>query len=497
MTAAGIGGRAMTTDAAATLLADAAELLRAVRRQAGPAGNRPLAELEQRARRPLQVAVGGPVSAGKSTLINALLGCRLAPVRPGETAQVTTVYRQAPPGSPPRAWLITTGGRHHVPLEDDGRIPVLPAGPEVLRVEAEVDADALTGLDLVDTPGLYSADEAGPSARGRRALLGRDSEVIVFVLAETPSAKEAGTLTVLRSRLPEMMRGCGLLAVLNKADRYGGPFSGATAMVAAARTQLGPEPPEVVAVSARLAEAALPTGLDDRSLDLLEKLAAARPNAPSGLNSVLVRALSGATVAEAERLIRALGPDGVGVAVERLVAGCDRAGLRRDLRARSGVPRLVEVMRTRFLGRATLLKAVRLLADLQDLLVDPAFGAPGVRGALAARAEGLLGRPVLDDLRAWQAVDGLGAPHGLGPVSRRDAVRLLSAATPAGRLGLPDRSPVAERRRRLAAEQRRWATVAARGQALDRTEAELVGAVRRTLATLLHDLDDLDEGKPA
>jgi hypothetical protein len=483
----------MTTGAAGALLADAADLLRAVRRQAGPAWDRPLTELERRTRRPLQVAIGGPVSAGKSTLINALLGRCVAPVRAAETAQVTTIYRQASPGSPTRAWQITTAGRHRVPLTADGRIPVLPIRREVLRIEAEVDAEALAAFDLVDTPGLYSADAEGPSERGRRSLLGRDGEVTVYLLAEAPSEKVADTITLLRSRLPEVIRSRGVLAVRNlKAEQEGGPLAGAAAVLADTRAKLGTV--EVVAVRALLAQAAAigSLGLDGRTLELLEKLTAA---GPAETDAIRIRALTGATKAEVEHLMQVLGPYGIGVAVERLTAGRDRAGLFRDLSVRSGVPRLVETMHARFLGHAELIKAVRLLTDLIEVVSDPAFGPPGVRASLAAEAEHLLGRPVLHELREWQAADGLrGAPQpgGLGPVSRRDAVRRLSGPTPAARLGLAGNAPAAQLHGRVAAEQRRWAAVAARRQALGHAEAEAVSAVQRTLAGLLHDLTEED-----
>ncbi|WP_432830691.1 GTPase [Dactylosporangium sp. CA-092794] len=472
------------------LLADAADLLRAVRRQAGPLWDRPLTELERRTRRPLQVAIGGPVSAGKSTLINALLGRCVAPVRARETAQVTTVYRQAPPGSPTRAWQITTSGRHRVPLTADGRIPVLPIAPELLRIEAEVDAESLTGLDLVDTPGLYSADAAGPSERGRRSLLGRDGEVTVYLLAEAPKGKNADTIALLRSRLPESIRSRGLIAVRSKADQHGGPLAGAAAMIADTRAKL--DGIEVVAVSALLGQAAAAgsLGLDDRSLELIEKLAAAPE--PAEPDAIRIRRMTGATRDEADRLIDVLGAYGVGVAAERVAAGRDRAGTLKDLRVRSGVPRLVETMRARWLGHADLIKAVRLLTDLVEVVTDPAFGSPpGVRASLAAEAERLLGRPVLHELHEWQAADGLraaGRPGGLGPVSRRDAVRLLTGPTPAARLGLAADAANADLYDRIAAEQRRWAAIAARRQALGDAEADAVDAVRRTLAGLLHDL---------
>ncbi|MGH9208430.1 MAG: dynamin family protein, partial [Acidimicrobiales bacterium] len=44
---------------------------------------------------PLRVAVAGKVKAGKSTLLNALVGEQIAPTDAGECTQVVTWYRDA------------------------------------------------------------------------------------------------------------------------------------------------------------------------------------------------------------------------------------------------------------------------------------------------------------------------------------------------------------------------------------------------------------------
>src|SRR5690242_12571936 len=59
-----------------------------------PAGTAPVrAALSE----PLCVAVAGRVSAGKSTLVNALLGRRIAATGAGETTRVTATYRHGTP----------------------------------------------------------------------------------------------------------------------------------------------------------------------------------------------------------------------------------------------------------------------------------------------------------------------------------------------------------------------------------------------------------------
>src|SRR5690606_31682359 len=56
------------------------------------AGHR-LAELARRLDEPLRVAVAGRIKAGKSTLLNALIGEQLAPTDAGECTRIVTWYR--------------------------------------------------------------------------------------------------------------------------------------------------------------------------------------------------------------------------------------------------------------------------------------------------------------------------------------------------------------------------------------------------------------------
>src|SRR5947209_3623424 len=55
-----------------------------------------VAVIEQRLREPLRVAIAGKVKAGKSTLLNALIGEQLAPTDAGECTRVITWYQDGP-----------------------------------------------------------------------------------------------------------------------------------------------------------------------------------------------------------------------------------------------------------------------------------------------------------------------------------------------------------------------------------------------------------------
>ena len=70
---------------------------------------------------PLRVAIAGKVKAGKSTLLNALVGEQIAPTDAGECTRVVTWYRDA---TSPRVTLMPLNGApRQLPLtRTDGRL---------------------------------------------------------------------------------------------------------------------------------------------------------------------------------------------------------------------------------------------------------------------------------------------------------------------------------------------------------------------------------------
>ena len=66
---------------------------------------RAIDETRERLHQPLRVAIAGRVKAGKSTLLNALIGERLAPTDAGECTTIPTWYRWGP------YYQVTASGR--------------------------------------------------------------------------------------------------------------------------------------------------------------------------------------------------------------------------------------------------------------------------------------------------------------------------------------------------------------------------------------------------
>src|SRR3989442_6866942 len=80
---------------------------------------------------PLRVAVAGPIKAGKSTLVNALLGERRSRTGHGECTMVVTWFRRG--DSEHGLIKLVDGDERPLRLEADGMVPeALGAGPEAI-----------------------------------------------------------------------------------------------------------------------------------------------------------------------------------------------------------------------------------------------------------------------------------------------------------------------------------------------------------------------------
>ena len=120
---------------------------------------------------PLRVAIAGKVKAGKSTLLNALLGEELASTDAGECTRIVTWYVRGdapevlvrPRGAPTETrFFRRNGGAIEVDLGDW-------AADDLDALEVRWPTERLRGLTLVDTPGIASI-RADISARTHRLL---------------------------------------------------------------------------------------------------------------------------------------------------------------------------------------------------------------------------------------------------------------------------------------------------------------------------------------
>src|SRR3712207_716768 len=126
----------------------------------GPDAGGQVRQVRQRLDAPLTVAIAGRLKAGKSTLVNALIGRRVAPTAVGECTRVVTRFRYGPAD---RVDVVRRDGtRRSLPLDEHGMVPQrlgVPAA-RAAYVDVTLTSANLRDLAVVDTPGLASADAA-------------------------------------------------------------------------------------------------------------------------------------------------------------------------------------------------------------------------------------------------------------------------------------------------------------------------------------------------
>jgi hypothetical protein len=99
----------------------------------------------------------------KSTLVNALIGRRVAPTHVGECTRLVTRFQY---GTVDRVEVVFTSGHTQVlPFAADGMIPAeLGVNiDEVSHIEAYLTNAVLQAMTVIDTPGLGSLDAASVS----------------------------------------------------------------------------------------------------------------------------------------------------------------------------------------------------------------------------------------------------------------------------------------------------------------------------------------------
>ncbi|BEP13960.1 50S ribosome-binding GTPase [Acidothermaceae bacterium B102] len=434
-----------------SLLADAGEAY------AGTPWERRFQAEERHLEGALRVAIAGTVKAGKSTLLNALVGQPVAATDAGECTRVITeyIYGQraeawgvlaAEPGAVVQSPVLLDVAQTDVDLRIDLRSR---RAEDFSRLLVTVPNPALIGLTVIDTPGMSSLTrQLGVNAR--RFLTGADDSAdrpdAVLYLMRQLHLTDASFLEAFRDPVARDVPPVNALGILSRADEVGGGRDDALAMAAsiasryAREDQLRPYVQTVVPVAGLLATCA--STLSESDYDDLSSLADLPASVTDGMLLSGDRFIAGrrfVPVAQDRRLqlMERLGLYGIRWALPEL-RSTGRLGLpafRQQLADHSGLTHLREVLRAQILERRDVLKA-----DAALRLVQRATSSTAVPGSarIASQSEKL--RLGIADFQQLQLLNDLRQGALEADLATRAALeRLLGSdgGSVAARLGAP------------------------------------------------------------
>lgn len=436
-----------------TAASDAAALVRAASELYidDPVAMQVLSDLDRRLREPLRLALAGMVKAGKSTLLNAMLGERLAPTDAGECTRIVTWYRYS--ATPSITIHPHEGAPRRMPIRrEEGRL-ILELGdisPEdAAWIEVGWPSTGLRSLILIDTPGIASLSK-DVSARSTEFLVPdtepSSADAIVYLMRHL-HASDLKFLESFRDTAAGSSATVNAVAVLSRADEIGsGRIDALLSAGKVARRyetdgELSALSLGVVAVAGLLAESARTLREDEFSA--FKELAALDRKARERLLVSADRFVretdsTSLTVDVRTGLIARFGIFGVRLASSLVRTGInDSSQLSEQLLQQSGLLELQQFIQMQFRERAHALKMRGVLDALQALVRErPREGAEEITGGVerifasahALRELALLARARSFDL-PLNATDSAEAEQIIGGSGPSAAARLGLAPT--------------------------------------------------------------------
>lgn len=332
-----------------------------------------------RLNQPIRIALAGTLKAGKSTLVNALVGENIAPTDATEATRIVTWFRHGPI---PKVTANHVGGRRsNVPIARDGGLTFdfgrLDAN-DIVDLDVEWPATELIDATIIDTPGTSSLSR-DVSERTLRLLVPEDGvprvDAVVFLL-RTLNAADIALLKQIGELVGGSSGALGVIGVASRADEIGAGRLDAMMSAKDVAQRFTGELDRtgicqaVVPVSGLLALTA--RTLRQSEFAALEKLAAVDA---SELNKAMlsvdrfVREDSALPVDAQTRaqLLDRFGMFGlrISIAVLRAGAATDSVTLADELLERSGLTALRDVIDQQFAQRSELLKAHTALVSLR------------------------------------------------------------------------------------------------------------------------------------
>ncbi len=422
-----------------------------------------LHEVRRRLHEPLRVALAGKVKAGKSTLLNALVGERLAPTDAGECTRVVTWYRDG------HTYAVTLHPRDGIPRparfrREDTSLEVDLGGirPEDIdHLDVMWPSQTLRAATLVDTPGIGSLS-ASTAERTWALLTSHDDaaapvDAVIYLMRHL-HGNDLAFLQAFHDTELSQPNPVNALGVLSRADEIGVGRLDAMASARRIARRLAADGrvrrvvQTVVPVAGLLAETAVT--LTEAEVRHLRTIATRPTGEVEALLLTVDRFLTtvpelGITELERQALLERFGVFGIRLATTllRRRPAMTATELSAELAARSGLDDLREVLRTLFHDRAEVLKC-RSATQAVDALVraHPVPGADAIAAELeritaaahpfrelrvlaAVRAGWVTGKPdVLGELERLVGAEGGSATSRLGLDATATADEVRAAA---------------------------------------------------------------------
>ncbi|MDJ0334595.1 dynamin family protein [Salinibacterium sp. G-O1] len=358
---------------------------------------------------PPKLAIVGRVKAGKSTLVNALIGAKVAPTNDAECTRIVTWYRY---GMPDSAELVLRDGTVR-PVQFAGALPEDLGVPldSVSHAVVYLQAAALQDYTLIDTPGLSTTTRENDEAT-RRAILGgeaaRQADAIIYVFKKIEKADDISFMTAFREASGGSADAAEAIGVLSNADRFGaGAWGPRDPISVAAETadQIGTEHAAhvsaVIPIAGRMGEAARTGEVRESDAAVLAGLAHLDDDDARDLEDGIldIPDMDAAAISRVVTMFR-----GYGLRHGRTIARDGAAALTAWLLERSGMAALEGALRSRYVGS----HPHRSIANAVAALADAARTSPH-RSALGELLNAARLDPALHVIRELEARERLAA----------------------------------------------------------------------------------------
>lgn len=446
---------------------------------------------------PLRVAIAGRVKAGKSTLLNALVGERLAPTDAGECTKVVSRYSQ---GQSYEVVARLRDGRSE-PLafsRGNGSLDIKLGGlreADIAIIDVAWPTSSLETITLIDTPGLASLNDEN-SRRTREFLefdenKPSDADAVIYLMRHAHRS-DVAFLDAFMDRSVTAASPVNAVAVLSRADEIGAGRMDAmeSATRIAQRYSTDPQLTGLCAAVVPLAGLLGETGLTLREDEVAALRMLANTDAET-LDRMLLSAdqfcdtsSSELTVELRRNLLDRLGIYGVRLALSEIRAGraTTAATLGPILVQYSGLTALKSLITRHFMPRARILQSRSALVALRSLSRQLSALVPELAADLDRQLEQIEASTVqFAQVRGAHLV-GSGAVV-VPSADRAELDRLFSTTDPASALGLASGTPVDQVQAAALTGIAKWRTAAADPLA-DPTYIEVCDTAARVLESI-------------